>query len=81
MKSSNTYLRKKVEDVVRPWMISATLELNRESVPGSPGWKLKSEGRKKVEIVGRKRLTYYTCERSLSGTTWDALTIILITKT
>ena len=64
-------------------MISATLEFHRESVPAMklPVRRLNSRGSKKVEIVGRKRPTCYTCEKCLSGTTWHALTIILITKT
>ena len=68
MKLSNTYVRKKVEDAVRPSMISATSAFSRESVPSC---KLKSRAfeSKKVVTVGRKRPTYYTCEKRLTGTT------------
>ena len=61
-------------------MISATLAFVKESEYDG-GCKTKSKGRRKVESVGRIRPTYYTCEKRLSGTTWHARTISLITKT
>ena len=59
-------------------MIRAILGFVSELVPVT---KLKPKGSKKVDSVGKKRPTYCTCEKRLSGATWDGRTIILITKT
>ena len=52
-------------------MTSVTLAFGTETVPGGSTLSIgvKFKGSKKVESVGRKRPTYYTCEKRLTGTT------------